>query len=310
MKLNLQTALLILAASFTSQPAIAQETTIPSGTYVADNRYISIASNGERTCYQGFSIPSLENSITVGETTGSLAAHQAGLLAEGWFEYGREVVFDLKESMITVLHEGYPAGDYAFYSPELINSDHVDALTRCLNSPQLFFETLPGYVVTRPRIQSPEALAAASSSAPSTPLPSGLYYAQGTMNNNSRREILNSNGQLCIKIIEGPPSPYGGRENVTVSSISDVNGELYIDATGSTFAIYQGQALDTVYASPQTTVAFNDGSRRGVWERNNQLSAAQVGAALEQDEYMRACIESTEPYVHEMEGAVIYGIDF
>ena len=37
-------------------------------------------------------------------------------------------------------------------------------------------------------------------------LPSGLYYAMGTMFNNSWREILNRNARTCIKVVDGPPN--------------------------------------------------------------------------------------------------------
>ena len=284
------------------QPPLAN---IPTGTYAAGDRYISIANAGDRTCYQGFSNPPLENSITVGETTGSLRPHESGLLAEGWFEYGTEIVLTLQGSTIAVTHGGNPVGDYEFYTQSLINEVQADTLQSCLNANQLFFETSPGYAVTRPRIQSPEAIAAIDSAYPSSPLPSGIYYAQGTMNNNSRREILNKDGKLCLKSVEGPPSPYGGRESVTISSISVRNGQMYVDATGEKFVAHRG--TDVPGYSGEDTIALDDGTRRSVWRLNQFQTPGQVGAALEQDELMKACMEASDAYSHSMEGALIYG---
>ena len=211
-----------------TKPGIAQQSQIPTGTYAAGNRYILIANQGDRTCYQGVSIPSLENSVTVGETTGSLSRGAGSPIAEGWKEYGREIALNLEGSTIQVTHEGHRVGDYEFQSAELLDSGQLNALDQCLNTTGMFHETSPGYAITQPRIESPQALAAASFSAPSLPIPSGIHYAQGTMNNNSRREILDRDRKLCIKIVEGPPSPYGGREEVIVSSISSRNGQLYV----------------------------------------------------------------------------------
>lgn len=286
--------------------AIAQQPTIPTGTYAAGDRYISVANNGERTCYQGFSDPPLENSITVGETTGSLRAQPAGMLAEGWFEYGREVAITMEGSTLKVTHSGNPVGDYAFYSQSLINEAQADALQRCLNTDQLFFATSPGYAVTSPRLQSPQALAAIDSAAPTSPLPSGVYYTEGTMNNNSRREILNRNGKLCLKSVEGPPSPYSGRETIVISSISLRDGQLYVDTTGDKFTVYDG-AIPGTASNTATTVAFDDGTRRSRWALGYTGTPSQIGAALEQDEFMRACMDATDGYSHSMDGAVIYG---
>ena len=288
--------------------AIAQQTpstNISTGTYAAGDRYISIANNGDRTCYQGFSDPPLENSITVGETTGSLRSHSSGLLAEGWFEYGTEIVLTLQGSTIRVTHGGHPVGDYEFYTQSLINESQVDTLQSCLNANQLFFETSPGYAVTRPRIQSPQALAALSSAYPDSPLPSGIYYANGTMNNNSRREVLNRNGELCIKSVEGPPSPYGGRENITISSISMLNGKMYVDATGNELVVHRGTNVPGYLGENAT--ALDDGTRRSVWRLSQSYTPGQVGAALEQDELMRACVDASNAYSHSMEGALVYG---
>ena len=66
----------------------------------------------------------------------------------------------------------------------------------------------------------------------STILPTGTYYAAGTTFNNSRREIAHKNNRICIKIVNGPPNPYKGVEDITISSVSFQKGKYYIDATG------------------------------------------------------------------------------
>ena len=58
----------------------------------------------------------------------------------------------------------------------------------------------------------------------------GVYYAQNSLMNASRREIISSNGRFCIKLVNGPAE--SGQQQVVVSSLSFRNDGIYVDATG------------------------------------------------------------------------------
>ena len=78
----------------------------------------------------------------------------------------------------------------------------------------------------------------------STILPTGIYYSQGTMFNNSRREIAHKNNRICIKIVKGPANPYKGVEDITISSVSFQKGKFYIDATGEELILEKNGKID------------------------------------------------------------------
>lgn len=293
---SLTIALILLAAGILgAKPAIAQQPTIPTGTYSAGPRHLVVANNGSRVCYQGISVPSGRHAVAVGETTGSLVPRQNSLVVEGWNDYGRDVVLTLRDSTIDVTSEGVLHGDYTFSGSTLFDGGAADVLSRCLNSTGVFFEKSPGYLITRPRLD------AIRPSTSTLPLPSGIYYAEGTMNNNSRREIWNRDGKLCIKIVEGPPSPYEGVEDITVSSITAQGSQLYIDATGEEIEIFRRDALQEVHTNSETVVAFNDQSRRGVWELSN------FWVVDESDTSMQSCIDDQGEYIRNSEGRFIPG---
>lgn len=294
-----QLVMLFMSVVINDKSAIAQQPSIPSGTYSAGPRHLVVAGNGDRTCYQGISVPSGSYSVAVGETTGSLEPRQNSLVAEGWNDYGRDVLLTLRGSTIDVTHEGTLAGDYTFSSSALFDAGLAEVLSRCLNSTEPFFEQSPGYLITMPRVNTARSLQDAPSS---LPLPSGIYYTQGTMNNHSRREIWNKDGKLCIKIVEGPPSPYEGTEQITISSITTQGSQLYIDATSEEMEVFRGEALrELAHISSETVVALDDGTRRGVWELSN------FRVVDESDASMQACIDAQGEYVRESEGAFIPG---
>ncbi len=302
MKRKLQYAQLIslfLMSAAGIEPAIAQQPIIPTGTYSDGPRHLVVVNNGNRACYQGISVPSGSYSVAVGETTGSLTPTQNSLVAEGWNDYGRTVELTLTGATIDVTHEGTLAGDYTFSGSAPFDAGLADVLSRCLNSTEPFFEQSPGYLITLPRIDTARSQ---QDTASTLPLPSGIYYTQGTMNNNSRREIWNKDGKLCIKIVEGPPSPYEGTEAIIISSVTARGQQLYIDATGAEIEIFREEALQKFMSiSPETIVAFSDSSRRGVWELSNSW------VVDESDKSMQTCIDAQGEYIRESEGAFIPG---
>lgn len=418
-----------LASTFIAQTALAQQSTIPPGIYSSGPRYIIIEQQGDRTCYQGISTPPGRHSIAVGETTGSVGKRQGRFIAEGWSNYSRDAFLNLEGTTISVANEDEVLGEYEFDTSGQLNVSRSEAMSRCLNASDMFFETSPGYTMSLPYMASYRAtasnasaqdlytpgdgtldssdfqlpddnsyydtytfsgkegqsvtitmrsssfdtylflndsnqeiaqnddssegttdsqivavlprageytviansfdatgrgdyrltLAVADSATAQTqgigrsletqsPLPSGLYFAEGTMNNNSRREILNRDGiRLCLKSVDGPPSPYEGYEEILISSLSIRNGQLFIDANDTQIEVLNAQQLQEMRTVRENTrVAFSDGTRRGVWQWNDS-TAPQIAAALEQDVRMQECMNTSGDYVHRMQGALIPG---
>jgi hypothetical protein len=130
-----------------------------------------------------------------------------------------------------------------------------------------------------------------------TKLPSGVYYAAGTMNNNSRREVLNVRGKVCLKIVDGTPNNYRGQEKVTISSISERAGKLFIDATNQELIPYTGAEARQRYRFVQDTTQFAFAmGRREPWEyRGNRPDPRTTP---EQNQKMRDCINSQRQMWH------------
>ena len=80
----------------------------------------------------------------------------------------------------------------------------------------------------------------------------GVYYAQNSLLNASRREIVSSNGRFCIKLVNGPIAPESGQQQVVVSSLSFRNDGIYVDASGEKLQ------FDRTYTE------MTDGS--GIWQ--------------------------------------------
>ncbi|MEG4252380.1 MULTISPECIES: hypothetical protein [unclassified Microcoleus] len=128
-----------------------------------------------------------------------------------------------------------------------------------------------------------------------TILPTGAYYAQGTMFNNSRREIAHQNNRICIKIVDGPANPYKGVESITISSVSVENGKYYIDATGTELVLKNnGKAFS--------------GDIRGTWDYRG--TSPDRRSQPIQAKKMAECVAAQGRYVEKMEGISISGIDF
>jgi hypothetical protein len=143
-------------------------------------------------------------------------------------------------------------------------------------------------------VMSPLAFAAPK---PESKLPSGAYYTQGTMFNNSWREILNRNGKICIKIVDGPPNNYRGREEIMISSVSNRGGKLYIDGNNQQIQVMNARDLpEYEFLSKYSTVlaAFGDNtgasSGWGLLAGNNSDSRTTP----EQNKRMQECIKIRE----------------
>lgn len=154
---------------------------------------------------------------------------------------------------------------------------------------------------------SPLAFAAPK---PESKLLSGAYYTQGTMFNNSRREILNRNGKICIKIVDGPPNNYRGREEIMISSVSNRGGQLYIDGNNQEIQVMNVRELpEYEFLSKYSTVlaAFSDNtgasSGWGLLAGNNSDSRTTPA----QNKRMQECINTKGNYVRKIKGRMLQG---
>lgn len=148
-------------------------------------------------------------------------------------------------------------------------------------------------------------------SANSIAIPSGIYYAQGSMYAGSRREVLSIDDRTCMKVVEGTPTPYSGTERITISSVSFFNNKPYIDATNDAFNVYIGAAAireAAGYGGRDSSVAFQyDGSpRAGLWELREATVEADIGR-LTQDPQIQACLRTQGEYSHSMDGEFVPG---
>ena len=163
------------------------------------------------------------------------------------------------------------------------------------------------FTITTALITSISPLAFASPK-PESKLPSGAYYTQGTMFNNSRREILNRNGKICIKIVDGPPNNYRGREEIMISSVSNRGGKLYIDGNNQEIQVMNVRELpEYEFLSKYSTVlaAFSDNvsSGWGLLAGNNSDSRSTPA----QNKRMQECINTKGNYVRKIKGRMLQG---
>jgi hypothetical protein len=152
-----------------------------------------------------------------------------------------------------------------------------------------------------------------TSTKPESKLPSGAYYTPGSMFINSWREILNRNGKICIKMVDGPPNNYRGREEIMISSVSNRRGKLYIDGNN------QQIQIDTVsrktpqyeFLSPSEfnsiLAAFGDntgGAAAWVLFAGNNSDSRTTP---EQNKRMQECINTKGKYVRKIKGRMLQG---
>lgn len=125
--------------------------------------------------------------------------------------------------------------------------------------------------------------------APSLPLQTGTYLTQGSMYANFRREIVNVQDRVCIKIVDGPANNYEGYETITVSSLSWRENKFYIDAINKAISIDKFDGT-----------SFRVGSTRELWELGNTI--------VTPSQEMNDCLETKERYTKIMYGKYIPGL--
>ncbi len=102
-------------------------------------------------------------------------------------------------------------------------------------------------------------------------LESGTYFAQGSMFSRSYRVVARRGDRLCVKIANGPPSPYEGFQATTISTIAQRQGKAIVTATNA----------ELVVKGPQTFVIGSGLS--GEWQLATQFGgdlSAELGGCL------------------------------
>jgi Bacterial SH3 domain len=135
------------------------------------------------------------------------------------------------------------------------------------------------------------AIAQESESQPSgdiSTLESGTYFAQGSMFSRSYRVVAKDNGRVCVKIADGPPNPYEGYQNMTISTISGSDAPTVVAATKEEFIV----------RGPQEFVIGS--GQAGVWQLAKNVDA-DLSAGLS------ACMNAPGRYTKQWRGQFITG---
>ncbi len=135
------------------------------------------------------------------------------------------------------------------------------------------------------------ALADTTMAADISTLESGTYFAQGSMFARSYRVFGKENGRACVKIVDGPPNPYEGYQNMTVSTIGQSNQKSVVDATKDEFIVQ----------TPQEFVIGSGGDRlSGTWQLAKNFDG-DLAAGLSD------CLTATGPYTKHFRGPFVTG---
>lgn len=119
-------------------------------------------------------------------------------------------------------------------------------------------------------------------------LKTGVYVTVGTMYARSYRVIANQGDRYCISIVNGPPNPYHGYQQITVSSLSVNDDKLLVDATKQVLSVEN-----------ESGFRF-EGVREALWEHARD--------DFELSDTMKECLSSTGRYIKTMQGALITGL--
>lgn len=131
----------------------------------------------------------------------------------------------------------------------------------------------------------------------------GVYFGEGTMFNHSYREILKRGDRVCIKIVDGPASPYRGREEITVSSVS-LSPNIVVDADQTKLEVFRGEDLPrpfTTYLNQNVKLAFFH-TGRTYWVYKGE-SVGKLNPQQSKD--LIECINSTGVYQKSYQGDMV-----
>jgi len=124
-----------------------KQISLKASIYNVGSRYITIANQGSRTCYQGESAPSGRYAVAVGETTGSLYTEKDYFVANGWKKYGRTITLRQNGENLSIAIDGNSPDEYNYLQKDN-REQYSESLMKCLNSTDDFFETAPGYKIS------------------------------------------------------------------------------------------------------------------------------------------------------------------
>lgn len=145
-----------------------------------------------------------------------------------------------------------------------------------------------------------------ASNNPANKLLNGVYVGEGTMFNNSHREVLSRNNRLCIKFVDGPISPYSGRQEITISSVSLRSGKLFTDS------YYNDTELEAIAGEdlkpPYSTFLYKD--VKAAFRHTGRTYWVYRGKTLykinpEMDKDLQECVASQGVYKKTRKGETI-----
>jgi hypothetical protein len=113
------------------------------GVYNAGSRYITVAQNGNRFCYEGVSIPHRRYAVAVGETIGSLSPHKNGLIIDGSKRRSQPLFLSQGNNSLLVTFGAEEPQEYKF-SHDLNPNEMSQELKQCLNSKRVVYMAIPG----------------------------------------------------------------------------------------------------------------------------------------------------------------------
>jgi hypothetical protein len=119
-------------------------------------------------------------------------------------------------------------------------------------------------------------------------LQSGTYFAGGSMFATSYRVVARSGDRVCLKIADGPPRPYEGGQNITISTVIQQGDRAIVTAMNDQMTIYEPGKFVT-------------GARSGEWEIN-------PGFTGNLSDGLSACLNATGNYKKSIRGPFITGM--
>ena len=140
----------VIQADATDGRSSAKQVSLITGVYNAGSRYITIAKQGNRICYQGVSMPSGRYAVAVGETTGSLSAEKDYFVADGWKKYGRTVTLSQNGENLSISLDGGSPSEYNFFQKDS-REKYSESLTHVTQKPKKVSETaIPSEIAAKP----------------------------------------------------------------------------------------------------------------------------------------------------------------
>ncbi len=133
-------------------------------------------------------------------------------------------------------------------------------------------------------------------SKPASLLKPGQYYAQGSMYARSGRQVYGQGDRICLRFVDGPPTPYQGEQKITISSFGARGSQLYSPTLQLTLDVSPGG------------IAFKESGSRALWELAPAASPLSLPAPEQQA--LNRCLASDRPFNQVLKGAFIPGIPF